>query len=394
MSADDDGSEAGTTMIAAIAAELQSDLAKLAEESMSQIRQDLPSYAVVSDEQLYQSIDFNLRRSTEAILAGGLEGIEDAENRTVPAHRLQLGVPISDIIAAYRISISRIHDRFIEVAHIRGLQPSEMLRALQILWELGDWYTRGVASEYRHRVAQAEIRDAFSRTELVLQLLERSTRSPDFPSQLRAGGLDPALSYRVLLGREHAEGELGESGFDALRAALSRLDGRDPFTAIVGSWSIIIVRATARLPESWTRGTWSLGPAASLLEIADSMDAAEMVHAALLPGQHGIFQVADLGWRMVSPLHPHLAAYLRDTYLSPIEAMGKISEDMFETLTCFVDQGLNVRRTAEQLVVHQNTVRYRVERCEDVWGRALRGIDVVVEVAMALELRRHEDASD
>ncbi|WP_198528225.1 helix-turn-helix domain-containing protein, partial [Mycobacteroides abscessus] len=47
---------------------------------------------------------------------------------------------------------------------------------------------------------------------------------------------------------------------------------------------------------------------------------------------------------------------------------------------------LHVERTATKLFVHQNTVRYRIARFEELTGTSLGDTEVLLEVWWALEL--------
>jgi sugar diacid utilization regulator len=49
--------------------------------------------------------------------------------------------------------------------------------------------------------------------------------------------------------------------------------------------------------------------------------------------------------------------------------------------------GCSTAATAEQLVVHPNTVGYRLRRIEQLTGRNLRGVDTRLELQHALTVR-------
>jgi DNA-binding PucR family transcriptional regulator len=56
------------------------------------------------------------------------------------------------------------------------------------------------------------------------------------------------------------------------------------------------------------------------------------------------------------------------------------------TLRAYADCDLNVMRTAEQLVVHPNTVHYRLRRAAELSGRDPRRFNDLVELLTALRL--------
>jgi DNA-binding PucR family transcriptional regulator len=57
---------------------------------------------------------------------------------------------------------------------------------------------------------------------------------------------------------------------------------------------------------------------------------------------------------------------------------------LFETLRTFLAQSGSWRRTAEELFLHVNTVRYRITRVEELTGRDLSRLDDRVDLLLAL----------
>jgi len=80
-----------------------------------------------------------------------------------------------------------------------------------------------------------------------------------------------------------------------------------------------------------------------------------------------------------------LGDLLMGRYLRPLSALGARAEPVMETVTAFIDNGLNIKATAEALDVHQNTVRYRLSRFEELTGSYLEHPVVAFEVWWALE---------
>ena len=72
-------------------------------------------------------------------------------------------------------------------------------------------------------------------------------------------------------------------------------------------------------------------------------------------------------------------------YLDPL-AEGGSARELIATLRAFLASGMHVERTATRLFVHQNTVRYRLARFEELTGTSLRGVEVLFGVWWALQL--------
>jgi sugar diacid utilization regulator len=61
--------------------------------------------------------------------------------------------------------------------------------------------------------------------------------------------------------------------------------------------------------------------------------------------------------------------------------------DLLPTLRVWLRTGCSTAATAEELVVHPNTVGYRLGRIEQLTGRRLRGVDTRLELQLALTVR-------
>jgi sugar diacid utilization regulator len=84
--------------------------------------------------------------------------------------------------------------------------------------------------------------------------------------------------------------------------------------------------------------------------------------------------------------------FVRDTLGPLLDEDDAQMRDLFETLRAFFDCGRSVRRCATHLDVHENTVRYRLSRIEDITGQnVLADCDVQLAVQLALLILRLED---
>jgi DNA-binding PucR family transcriptional regulator len=76
---------------------------------------------------------------------------------------------------------------------------------------------------------------------------------------------------------------------------------------------------------------------------------------------------------------------LRRRYLEPLDATRSAAE-LLTTLREYFASGMHVERAADALSVHQNTLRYRISRFEELTGANRRDPRVAFEVWWALEL--------
>ncbi|WP_413544189.1 PucR family transcriptional regulator [Citricoccus nitrophenolicus] len=344
------------------------------------IRQELQSYEPVLQEQLLDSVQVNLERAVGTLLSGTVPTVEAAENRAVTRQRMDAGAPIGDIIRAYRISLTVIYQDFLALAESAGMTAAQILHGSQLLWQLGDWFTAGAAAEYRYNAAQSAVRKALERAEVVRRLIDGEEWPAGFEARLRDLGIEPGMPYRVLLEkRVQRTTPAGDRGADrpAPAAGLrADIDGQ-----------AVLIWPDTKDPHEVTRAEgqcWAAGPSRPLPLLEESAEVAYRILRALPSTSTGVHTMEDVGWRLVLPLDKLTQDVLSERYLGPLEPGTRAGTEVLETLQAFLDHGRNVRRTAEALTVHQNTVRYRLERFERATGATLQDTEVVTGLALVL----------
>lgn len=60
------------------------------------------------------------------------------------------------------------------------------------------------------------------------------------------------------------------------------------------------------------------------------------------------------------------------------------TKDLRETLKTFLDYNCNITDTAEQLFIHRNTVKYRIEKCTEILGKDVTDPDHSLELRISL----------
>jgi DNA-binding PucR family transcriptional regulator len=132
-----------------------------------------------------------------------------------------------------------------------------------------------------------------------------------------------------------------------------------------------------------------VGPPADLAAIEPSFaTASRVLEVAGRFGQRGVFRLEDLSLRVAVAAEDELGELLMGRYLRPLAALGARAEPVRETVAVYIDNGLNIKATAEALDVHQNTVRYRLSRFEELTGSFLERPFTAFEVWWALQRAR------
>ncbi|MDE1547659.1 PucR family transcriptional regulator [Jeotgalibaca caeni] len=65
--------------------------------------------------------------------------------------------------------------------------------------------------------------------------------------------------------------------------------------------------------------------------------------------------------------------------------------ELRKTLKTYLDNQCEITKTAHELYIHRNTVKYRIERCEEIVGLKLTGSDVSLNIRLALELSENNE---
>ena len=110
--------------LVALADQLDLERAHLVRAGSTAIFTELESYRDISRDVVDRSLGLNVQRAIRTLRDGfAPDDDTDAEAATITRERAEQGVPIEDIIRAYRISLRVIHARFVQLAGITPCRP-------------------------------------------------------------------------------------------------------------------------------------------------------------------------------------------------------------------------------------------------------------------------------
>lgn len=61
---------------------------------------------------------------------------------------------------------------------------------------------------------------------------------------------------------------------------------------------------------------------------------------------------------------------------------------LFETLECYFRNECDKQKTAKELFIHENTLRYRIHQIEETMDKDLKNVNVITDIVTALKVRR------
>src|SRR5882724_671999 len=356
---------------------------QVADTAIGALRKVLPSYRDVGDDALRSSALRNSASARQTLLARRLPGDSElAEAAVAAGERADQGVYVQDMLTAYRLSIHQIREFLTEAATVAGCTPAVTLEMVQLLWALAD--AVGVRLATVHRDAEIEIarHGERQRAEFLRGLVFGSVAPADIRRLGPAYHLTPDLRYVALRGRP-APGTAPEELVRAIATA-SRAAGHHAFVDVLEGDVVGVALKAPALGDC--PGTVGVGPAADLTGIEPSFaTASRVLEVAERFGRPGVYRLEDLSLRVAVAAEDELGELLVGRYLRPLEKLGTRAGAVLDTVAAFIEHGLNIKATAEALDVHQNTVRYRLGRFEELTGAHLERPVTAFEVWWAMQ---------
>ncbi|MHA6622461.1 PucR family transcriptional regulator [Pseudonocardia sp. DLS-67] len=135
--------------------------------------------------------------------------------------------------------------------------------------------------------------------------------------------------------------------------------------------------------------TVAVGPAVELRHLHESYRVASRVmEVAAQFGRHGPQTLQQLSLRVAVAAEHDIGDVLVDRILAPLLDQGEFGAELVASLDAFLAAGMNTAVAARALVVHPNTLRYRINQVKMLSGITMRSAQETSEVWWAL--RRHE----
>lgn len=367
---------------------LQRDAEMIGGRTADLVLDGIPAYRDIPWQEVHDQVVENTRRAVKSLREGSVPRAQDVPEAAIAAKRASQGVPVQDVLLAYRISLGVIRDRFLLLAAECDAPTEVVVKGIQLLWETTDVVTLQLAVRHQDAEVQAARKDERQRLDFLRRLLTGSMNATALRGRASRYGLFADRSYVTIRG--HAD-------HDALLASLKRLieSSEEDRPHLIGLVDGDLAAVASRAPEIGTLPvTVGVGYAAGLADVPAAWDAASRTLAtACAFGLAGVHNLEDLSLRSAVAAEHDLGAMLVDRYLSPLADDGEFGVQLEQSVRTFLSYGMNITRAARTLVVHPNTLRYRLHRFEEMTGANFEDPRTLVEVWWALERRtwlRHQ----
>jgi hypothetical protein len=361
----------------------------IAERAVQRIRSEMPaSFAGVPIDEQRGGIEASVQLIVGMRLADTDPDLGRSAQmlREIGERRARQGVPVDDLLRAWRVGIEEATTYARELAEATDAEPGELFDLFQQAFSLADEAMVSTASGHRRDSAPAGP-ESERRAALVRGTVHGALGPAELHSGFAALALDPLATYRVF----RARGE-GEVAVETLDGALASADGAGRAGLATLIEEEVVGFTCAELPRAEFELV-ALGPARSPRDLPDSYrTAGRVLAAAECFGLAGVHDMTSAGLHAAVIENPDLGAALAEQLVEPVAALpggGELLASVRSWLSC----GMRIDPAAERLFVHPNTVRYRLRRYEEETGVDLRETEDVIRVWWALH-RQEATAGD
>lgn len=390
-----------------IVASFLSRMDEVVERSAAAIRDAVPSYS--RSVEVMRDVRDAVRDNVSTlgrVLAEGrdvkrdeLEGIE-----RVGARRAEAGVPLDDVLHAYR-TVSRVcWDILADECRSFGgdaLEPT--IELAEAVLRYTDDISTAVAEAYARAQRSIVREQEGARREFLADLLYGTDASPeDMLRRAHAFGYDLSLSYVAMIGIGPEEDTRKEASVASATSKTTEQATADAIVLQKGEHTIALLPTepfadTAVVPEKivvelgdgWRFGVG--GPEPGLEGIRRAyIEAREALEIGLALGlTRPVYRFEDVILYHFLRIEPALVDRFVDLTIGPlIEYDERRKGELVKTLDAYFSSDGSIKLAGEKLFAHPHTVTYRLKQVERLTAWSLR--DPEDKLRLQLALRAHK----
>jgi hypothetical protein len=365
------------------------DPADVAAEMVAKFRAEIPSYQRLPESVLMGQIFDVSRRNVELFFRSVTDGVEPSDEelvelRTSARNRASEGMPLEDLLHAYRVG-GRLGWRALLAAADGPEEHRVLLGAAELLMRYVDQVSAAVAQTYLY-----ERQHLVSEEERVLRgLLESLVRDQPASAEMRAAasriGFPIEHRYRAFVAT------VGDSPAHSQARVAASLRARGVLALTEGD------RVAGLAPAAATSDLFAepkmlfgLAPPAPRDELEDLLEELRVLVELGRGAGRVVGELAPEAFlaELLLARSPRLARLARERVLGPLDDhRNSRSGNLVPTLVTFMECQLDRRRAAARLHVHPNTLDYRLRRIAELTGLDLGRPDDITTVTLALKQR-------
>lgn len=380
--------------LVALAGRLLDTIDDFTDEIASAIENRVEFYAthsIVSAEDLRQSVRGNLEYVLRSLRED--QHADVAAARTTGALRAEQGVPLSVVMAAFRVLFSQIwHSLVLQSRAQEQVSNQALVDAASDLWSAHDTFADQMADAHRETTMALVLRSEGERSALVGALLEGrpllETSVWDVADVLRL----PKRGPFVVVAAESVQ--LAQEALPSIEYRLrARRIGSawrlmpDMQIGIVRFENNTDVRPLTTALTAAARGRVGISPSyLTLTETATALRLARIAMASTAVGTPHVTMFDDFPLAVAAVSTPDVMVRVGRAVLGPILDLPlEQCKVLLDTLAAWRDSGGSASGAAKALFCHPNTVRHRLRGIESATGRSLSHPKASAEILIALE---------
>lgn len=324
----------------------------------------IPTYAQVPTESIVNSVKRNRALAIQTLRTRILpEHVWEASLST--RERLEQGVQIEDIILGFREVLKEIQRFLIARSERAGIPSEAALEASTLLWDLGDIFTAQITVAYREIQMEKDLARHREREDWVGGVLDGSLSPAERQRGIERFG-SPGTAKAII-----SSPIAGPAGFSM------------PDTTILSQGRIVGYLPTdVHLPENVD---YSEGPTVQFENLHKSYPIAVQIQAAAeLTGIGGRVNLDKISWRLTVPMSIDLYDSLKQRYVDPLVELGEFGESIIESVRAYLTHDRKTRAAARTIPIHVNTLRYRLQKFEEITTCSLDSTETVIELSWML----------
>ncbi len=394
--------EGSAAVVAELAVEVERQLPDLIDSTVKQILGEMPVYhdaQFVSHAELRTSVRNNLEYVMRTLR--GADEPDLAQARATGRARALQGAPLPELLRAYRIGLTEVWNRFVELTasdehqDLRGL-----VAATSAIWALVDDYAEALTTTYRDTTAEVMLAHQSRRSALVEALFAGGAATEGTLWDI-ARVLELSLDGTFVV----VAAETPRVGHEPLPQIENRLRDRchasawrltpDLQVGVVSmrdpSASQVIIELLREnrvdgFSASNQTGRIGVSPVfTGLGNTARALHLARVALSSLAPGTSGMVQFNESPLAGLVASAPEASVQLAHHVLRPIlDLPGDDRNVLLLTLRAWFECQGSTKLTSERMFCHPNTIRHRLKRITEELGRSLTDPADIAELGAAL----------
>nr|WP_052478507.1 helix-turn-helix domain-containing protein [Kibdelosporangium sp. MJ126-NF4]CEL18634.1 Regulator of polyketide synthase expression [Kibdelosporangium sp. MJ126-NF4]CTQ98119.1 Regulator of polyketide synthase expression [Kibdelosporangium sp. MJ126-NF4] len=283
--------------------------------------------------------------------------------RQFGALRARQGIGLEELLWGTRIAIREQLTELTDIGHSHNLSAENLLTMTYYVLDICDHVLVALTTGHQQADRERARVDEHQRADFTRAVLLGTLGVAELGVRAQRYGLDPEAAYVPFRARQ--------------LSAVQPLTPPGAFTATIDGDVAGFAGTLTRTGCGEPVGT---GPGARLDHLAGSFaQATRALHTAVAFGKPGVHELADLGLLPTVLADAETGDILVRRYLTPVHDAA-----LRVTLRTYLETGQHVEDTATRLIVHPNTIRYRLKRYQELTGVDLSDPDATLELWWAL----------